>query len=83
MMKMIVGYTGVARHVISPKILLHVLQWHIISDGRSCKFCKRHIISPEMYLLDGLLTEMMKTYMEARPTSNMKKGWLCRTSYDE
>ena len=25
----------------------------------------------------------MKTYMEARPTSNMKKGWRCRTSYDE
>ena len=21
--------------------------------------------------------------MEARPTTNMKKGWLCRTSYDE
>ena len=25
----------------------------------------------------------MKTYMEARPTTNMKKGWLCRTSCDE
>ena len=25
----------------------------------------------------------MKTYMKARPTTNMKKGWLCRTSYDE
>ena len=24
-----------------------------------------------------------KTYMEARPTTSMKKGWLCRTSYDE
>jgi hypothetical protein len=36
-----------------------------------------------MYLLDGLLAEMMNTYMEARPTSNIKKGWLCRTSYDE
>ena len=21
--------------------------------------------------------------MEARPTTSMKKGWLCRTSYDE
>ena len=36
-----------------------------------------------MYLLDGLLVEMMKTYMEARPTANMKKGWLYRTSCDE
>ena len=25
----------------------------------------------------------MKTYMEARITTNMKKGWLCRTSYDK
>ena len=25
----------------------------------------------------------MTTYMEARPTTNMKKGWLYRTSYDE
>ena len=25
----------------------------------------------------------MKTYMEARPTTRMKKGWLCRTSCDE
>ena len=24
-----------------------------------------------------------KTYMEARPTTNMKKGWLYRTSCDE
>ena len=83
MMKMIVGYTGVARHVISLGMLLQVLQWHIISPGRSCRFCKWHIIIPRMYLLDGLLTEMMKTYMEARPTSNMKKGWLCITSYDK
>ena len=26
---------------------------------------------------------LKKTYMEARPTTSMKKGWLCRTSYDE
>ena len=25
----------------------------------------------------------MKTYVEARPTTIMKKSWLCRTSYDE
>ena len=25
----------------------------------------------------------MKTYMKGRPTTSMKKGWLCRTSYDE
>ena len=25
----------------------------------------------------------MKTYMEARPTTSMKKGWLYRTSCDE
>ena len=25
----------------------------------------------------------METYMEARPTTNMKNGWLCRNSYDE
>ena len=24
-----------------------------------------------------------KTYLVARPTSSMKKGWLCRTYYDE
>ena len=29
------------------------------------------------------LTLLMKTCMEARPTSNMKKVWLCRNSYDE
>ena len=23
------------------------------------------------------------TYLVARPTTSMKKGWLCRTSYDE
>ena len=74
--EVIVGYTSATRHVISPGILLQVLQWHIISPGRSCRFCKRYIISLGMYLLDGLLVEMMKTYMEARPTSNMKKGWL-------
>ena len=56
-----VGYTGVARHVISPGILLQVLQWHIISLGRSCRFYKRHIIILEMYLLDGLLREMINT----------------------
>ena len=26
---------------------------------------------------------LMKTYMDASPTTNMKKGWLCRTSYDK
>ena len=26
---------------------------------------------------------LKKTYMEARPTTSMKKGWLCRTSCDE
>ena len=25
----------------------------------------------------------MNTYLDARPTTNMKKGWLCRTSCDE
>ena len=25
----------------------------------------------------------MMSYMEARPTASMKKGWLYRTSYDE
>ena len=25
----------------------------------------------------------MKTYMESRPTTSMKKGWLCRTSRDK
>ena len=25
----------------------------------------------------------MKTYMTGMPTTNMKKGWLCRTSYDK
>ena len=24
-----------------------------------------------------------KTYLVARPTTSMKKGWLCRTYYDE
>ena len=80
---MCLGYTCVARHVISHGILLQVLQWHIISPGRSCRFCKRHVISPGMYLLNGFLPEMMNTCMEARPTSSMKKGVLRRTSYDE
>ena len=26
---------------------------------------------------------LKKTYMKARPTTNMKKGWLYRNSYDE
>ena len=26
---------------------------------------------------------LKKTYLEARPTTNMKKGWLYRTSCDE
>ena len=26
---------------------------------------------------------MLKTYLEARPTTSMKKGWLCRTSCDK
>ena len=26
---------------------------------------------------------LKKTYMEARPTTNMRKGWLCRNSCDE
>ena len=65
--EVILGYTGIARHVISLGMLLKVLQWHIISPRISCKFCKKHIISPGMYLLDGLLAEMMKTYMDARP----------------
>ena len=26
---------------------------------------------------------LMNTYMDFRPTSNVKKGWLNRTSYDE
>ena len=76
-------HTGVARHVISPGILLQVLQWHIISPHRSCRFYKRNMISLGMYLLDGLLAEMMKTYMEARPTSSMKRAGTVETSYDK
>ena len=74
MMKMIVGYTGVARHVISCGMFHQVLQWHIIILGRSYIFFKRNIISPEMYLLDGLLADMMKTWKRDMPTSTMKKG---------
>ena len=29
------------------------------------------------------LSLLMKTYVEARPTTSMKKSWLCITSYDE
>ena len=76
--EVILGYTSFERHVIGPGMILQVLQWHIISPMRSCRFCKRNIISPKMYLLDGLFAEMMKTWQRARPTSNMKKGWHCR-----
>ena len=31
----------------------------------------------------SLKSSLKKTYMEARPTTNMKKGWLCRNSRDE
>ena len=73
--EVIVGYTSIARHVISPGMPLQVLQWHIISPRRSCRFCERNIIIPQMYLLDGFLVEMMKTYMNSRITSSTKKGW--------
>ena len=59
------------RHIISHGMLLQVLQRHIISPGRSFRFCKE--IIPKIYLVDDL-----NTYMEARPTSSMKKGWNCR-----
>ena len=59
--EVIVGYIGVARHVTSHVMLRQVFQWHEISPRRSYRFCKRHIINPEMYLLDGLLIEMMNT----------------------
>ena len=29
------------------------------------------------------MLKKMNTYMEARRTTNMKKGWLYKTSYDE
>ena len=45
-------------------------------------FCKRHIISLGMYLLDRFLAEMMKTYVEARPTYNMKRAVTVETFDD-
>ena len=36
-----------------------------------------------MYHPDDAKDSLMNTYMEARPTTNMKKGWLCRTSCDK
>ena len=44
------------------------LSWSDVSDGHSDL---------------GSDMSTKKTYMEARPTTNMKKGWLCRTSYHE
>ena len=55
------------RHIISLGMLLQVLQRHIISPERSFSFFKA--ISLEIYLLDDL-----NTYMEARPTSSMKRA---------
>ena len=38
---------------------------------------------PGLCLLDGMLIEMMmNSYMGYIPKSNMKKGWLCRTTKD-
>ena len=31
-----------------------------------------------IHLCDGFLIDMMNTWMRPRPTSNMKKGWICR-----
>ena len=56
-------------------MLLQVLQRHIISPGRSFRFCKA--INPELYLLDDL-----KTYMEVRSTSNMKRVGTVKTFDD-
>ena len=36
-------------------------------------FGEGRISHGDVYLLDGLLAEMMKTYMEARLTSNVKR----------
>ena len=49
-------------------MLLQDLQRYIINIGISFRFYKE--MSLELYLLDDL-----KTYMESRSTSDMKKGW--------
>ena len=36
-----------------------------------------------MYHHDDVEYPLMKTYMEARPTTSMKNGWLYRISCDE
>ena len=43
-----------------------------------CNFIEYVINGFGMYLRDGLLMDMMKTWMSSRPTPNMKKGWLYR-----
>ena len=48
------------------------LSWLDISSGWSFLTC-----------VQIQVLKKIKTYMEARPTTSMKMGWLCRTFHDE
>ena len=67
---------------LSDMIIGLVPTWSDVSAGHAF-LTSRSNVSVGRTILTSKSDMLKKTYMEARPTTSMKKGWLCRTSYDE
>ena len=62
-----------------------MMRWYGYDEmivGDIVDFYGNSIYVSRLYLLYGFLIEMMKSYIGSMPTSHMKKGWICKTSYD-
>ena len=67
---------------LSNMIIGLVPTWSDVTAGRAF-LTSRSDVSAGRTILTSRSDILKKTYMEDRPTTSMKKGWLCRNSYDE
>ena len=81
------SYVG-RRHVVSDMylgcslcVLCRIMRWYRYNEMTVGDIgdCSGNVMNgPGMYLRDGLLMDMMKTWMRTRPTPRMKHDWICR-----
>ena len=57
----------------------YMMIWYDEKMIGNTRYCSGNVKNgPSLFLWNGFLMDMMNTWMRSRPTSNMKKGWLCR-----
>ena len=78
--EIMVGNTGYCSGNVN-KVLgcTYMMIWYNEKMVGDTSYCSKNVKNGHvLYLRNGFIIDMINTYMRSRPTSNMKKGWICR-----